>query len=211
MKNKAEYTLYLCTDRELMSTPTIEESVEQAIQGGCTIVQLREKECTSLEFYQLALRVREITEGYHVPLLINDRVDIALAADAQGVHIGQSDLPAAVVRKLIGPEKILGVSAATEAEAVQAVQQGADYLGIGAMYATATKTDAQLVSRQELEKIRNAVAVPLVAIGGMNKHTVPLLRNTGIDGIAVVSAIVAQEHIAEAAAELLRIFRGESE
>ena len=143
MKNKIDYTLYLCTDRDLMSTDTIEESVEQAVKGGCTVVQLREKNCSSKEFYELAVRVKEITDRYHVPLIINDRVDIALAVDAAGVHIGQSDLPASVVRNIIGKDKILGVSAARREEALKAVEDGADYLGVGAMFATNTKTDAR--------------------------------------------------------------------
>lgn len=143
MKNKIDYTLYLCTDRDLMSTGTIEESVEQAVKGGCTVVQLREKHCSSKEFYELAVRVKEITDRYHVPLIINDRVDIALAADAAGVHIGQSDLPASVVRDIIGNDKILGVSASRLEEAVKAVEDGADYLGVGAMFATNTKADAR--------------------------------------------------------------------
>ena len=110
-KNKVDYTLYLCTDRNLMSTDTLEEAVEKAIKGGCTLVQLREKDCSSLEFYQTAMRVKSITDQYGVPLIMNDRVDIALAVDAAGIHVGQSDLPASVIRKIIGPDKIIGVSA----------------------------------------------------------------------------------------------------
>ena len=208
MKNKMDYTLYLCTDRNLMTTKTIEESVELAIQGGCTVVQLREKDCSSLEFYQLALRVKAITDPYHVPLIINDRMDIALAVNADGVHVGQSDLPASVVRKMIGQDKILGVSASSLAEAVQAQNDGADYLGVGAMYSTATKTDAENVTLAELKEIRKAVSIPIVVIGGINKDTVGNFKGLGIDGLAVVSAIVAQKDIAAAAHELVTLFKG---
>ena len=129
-----------------MSTDTLEEAVEQAVQGGCTVVQLREKDCTSLEFYETARSIRKITDRYKVPLIINDRVDIALAVDADGVHVGQSDLPASVVRRILGPDKIIGVSAGTLAEALQAEAEGADYLGVGAMYATSTKEDADVTT-----------------------------------------------------------------
>lgn len=202
-----DYTLYLCTDRELMTTETVEECVELAIQGGCTVVQLREKHCSSLEFYQLACRVKQITDQYCVPLIINDRVDIALAADASGVHVGQSDLPAAIVRQLIGNHKLLGVSASNLQEALAAAEAGADYLGVGAMYATATKKDASVVTADELRKIRAAIDLPLVIIGGINQETIPYWNGYGIDGIAVVSAIVAQKDITAAAKKLLQLFK----
>ena len=206
MKPKVDYSLYLCTDRNLMTTATVEESVEQAILGGCTVIQLREKECSSLEFYELALRVKEITQRYGVPLLINDRVDIALAVDADGVHVGQSDLPAAVVRRLIGPDKILGVSASTPGKALRAQQDGADYLGVGAMYATSTKADANVTSMATLKEIRATVDIPIVVIGGINKQTLGNFKGIA-DGLAVVSAIVAQPDITAAARELLELFR----
>lgn len=154
MKNKIDYTLYLCTDRDLMSSATIEENVELAIKGGCTVIQLREKNCSSKEFYDLAVSVKKITDKYNVPLIINDRVDIAMAVDAAGVHIGQSDLPADVVRRIIGDDKIIGVSTAKLDEALKAVKDGADYLGVGAMYSTDTKTDARPVTMEELKEIR---------------------------------------------------------
>ncbi len=206
MKNKIDYTLYLCTDRDLMSTDTIEESVEQAVKGGCTVVQLREKNCSSKEFYELAVRVKEITDRYHVPLIINDRVDIALAVDAAGVHIGQSDLPASVVRNIIGKDKILGVSAARREEALKAVEDGADYLGVGAMFATNTKTDARPVTMEELKGIRAAVSIPIVVIGGINMNTLERFKGTGIDGLAVVSAIIAEKDIEAAARNMYQAF-----
>ena len=202
MKNKIDYSLYLVTDHELMSTPTLEEAVEQAIKGGTTLVQLREKTASSLEFYQTAVKVKQVTSRYHVPLIINDRVDIALAADAEGVHIGQSDLPARSVRSILGRDKILGVSASTLEEALRAREDGADYLGVGAMFATGTKNDAKLVSMEELQKIREAVKLPIVVIGGINQRTVPLFDGMGIDGIAVVSALMSAEDITGEAKKL---------
>ena len=206
-KDKIDYTLYLCTDRGLMSTDTLEEAVEQAVRGGCTVVQLREKDCTSLEFYETAQRVRQITDRYQVPLIINDRVDIALAVDADGVHVGQSDLPCAAVRAIMGPDKIVGVSASSLEEAVQAQKDGADYLGVGAMYATSTKDDAEIVSMDELKAIRRTVDLPIVVIGGINARTIPNFKHMGIEGIAVVSAIVAQADVEGAARALLKLWK----
>ena len=203
-KDKIDYTLYLCTDRGLMSTDTLEEAVEQAVRGGCTVVQLREKDCTSLE---TAKRIKEITDKYQVPLIINDRVDIALAVDADGVHVGQDDLPAREVRRILGPDKIVGVSAGCVEEAVRASADGADYLGVGAMYATSTKEDADVTSREELLKIRESVDLPIVVIGGINQQTYQNFKGIGIDGLAVVSAVIAAEDIEAAARELSEGFR----
>lgn len=206
MKNRTNYTLYLCTDRDIMSCETVEESVELAIEGGCTVVQLREKKSSSKEFYELALRVKEITKKHRVPLIINDRVDIALAVDADGVHVGQSDLPAKVVREILGPDKIIGVSCANLAEAKKAVEDGADYLGVGAMFPTNTKNDTCPVTRDELIKIRENVSIPIVVIGGINRNNLSQMKGTGIDGVAVVSAIVAQPDIRRAAREIYEAF-----
>lgn len=206
MKPDFDCTLYLVTDRGLMSSATIEESVELAVRGGCTMVQLREKDASSLEFYETARKVRDITARLHVPLIINDRIDIALAADADGVHIGQDDLPADVVRRIVGPDRIVGVSAGNLAEALAAAEAGADYLGVGAMYSTGTKTDAGITAMAELHRIRKAVSLPIVVIGGINKDTVPQFYGTGIDGLAVVSAIVAQSDVEGAARELKTLF-----
>ena len=190
-----------------MTSPTIEASVESALRGGTTVIQLREKDCSSREFYELGLRVKKITERYNAPLIINDRVDIALAVGAAGVHVGQGDLPCKVVREIVGPDMIVGVSAATLDEAVQAEEDGADYLGVGAMYATATKTDTRPVSMEELLKIRAAVKIPIVVIGGINKQTLGNFKGTGVDGLAVVSAIVVQPDPEAAARELLRMWK----
>ena len=206
-KDKTDYTLYLCTDRELMSTDTLEEAVEQAVRGGCTVVQLREKDCTSLEFYETAKKVKEITDRYQVPLIINDRVDIALAVGADGVHVGQDDLPAGEVRRILGPDKIVGVSAGSVKEAVKAEEDGADYLGVGAMYATSTKEDADVTSREELLRIREAVDLPIVVIGGINRSNYRNFKGIGVNGLAVVSAVIAADDIEAAARELSEGFR----
>ena len=206
-----DYTLYLVTDRQLMSCDSLTEAVEQAILGGCTMIQLREKELSSLEFYNQAVAVKQVTDKYHIPLIINDRIDIAMAVQATGVHIGQHDLPAAAVRKVIGENKLLGVSASSIAEAIQAQQDGADYLGVGAMFPTGTKTDADSVSMEELQKIRTAVSLPIVVIGGINKGNAGRFKPMGIDGLAVVSAIIAQSDIKAAAAELKDLFCGKEE
>ena len=203
-----DHTLYLVTDRQLMSCDSLTEAVEQAILGGCTMIQLREKELPSLEFYNQAVAVKQVTERYHIPLIINDRIDIAMAVQAAGVHIGQHDLPAATVRKVIGENMLLGVSASSIAEAIQAQQDGADYLGVGAMFPTGTKTDAESVSMEELQKIRAAVSLPIVVIGGINKGNAGRFKPMGIDGLAVVSAIIAQSDIKAAAAELKDLFCG---
>lgn len=203
-----DYTLYLVTDRQLMSCDSLTEAVEQAILGGCTMIQLREKELSSLEFYNQAVAVKQVTDKYHIPLIINDRIDIAMAVQATGVHIGQHDLPAAAVRKVIGENMLLGVSASSIAEAIQAQQDGADYLGVGAMFPTGTKTDADSVSMEELQKICAAVSLPIVVIGGINKGNAWRFKPMGIDGLAVVSAIIAQSDIKAAAAELKDLFCG---
>ncbi|SCG83032.1 thiamine-phosphate pyrophosphorylase [Proteiniborus sp. DW1] len=205
MKN--DYTLYLVTDRSLMSTKTLQEAVEQAIAGGCTMVQLREKNIGSLDFFTLAKDIKQITDSHQVPLIINDRIDIALSVNASGVHLGQSDIPASVARKIIGKDRLLGVSVSTVQEALKAQSDGADYLGVGAMFPTGTKTDAQAVSMEELLNIRQAVSLPIVVIGGINKENATSFRDAGIDGLAVVSAIISQPDIKTAAEELKRLFQ----
>ena len=203
---KPDYSLYLVTDRTVMSTKTLGEAVEQAIAGGCTLVQLREKEISSFDFYVLALEMKKITDIYSIPLIINDRIDIAMAVGAAGVHIGQKDIPANIVRRVIGKDMLLGVSATSAAEAVNAAKAGADYLGVGAMFPTVTKPDAGFVSMEELGKIRRAVDIPIVVIGGINKENAMLFQPMGIDGLAVVSAVIAQPDIKKSAADLKSLF-----
>ncbi len=207
MKPKIDYSLYLVTDREIMTLDSIEECVERAILGGCTVVQLREKTASSREFYQIALKLREITAQLGIPFIINDRADIALAVDADGVHIGQEDLTYEVVRRIVGQDKIIGVSVSNLSEALAATESGADYLGVGAMFATNTKKNANIVTIDELRQIRERISNPIVVIGGINKSTIPFFRGTGIDGIAVVSAVVAQDDVTKAAKELKLLFQ----
>ena len=205
---KSDYSLYLVTDRMLMSTKTLGEAVEQAIAGGCTLVQLREKEISSLDFYVLASEMKKITDIYGIPLIINDRIDIAMAVGAAGVHIGQKDIPADIVRKVIGKDKLLGVSAGSVAEAVKAVEAKADYLGVGAMFPTETKPDAKYVSMEELREIRRAVDIPIVVIGDINRENAMLFKSMGIDGLAVVSAVIAESDIKKSASTLRSLFLG---
>ena len=213
MHNRADYRLYLVTDRNCLQQQTLEQAVEQAILGGVTLVQLREKAIASKEFYERALRIKAICHHYNVPLLINDRVDIALAVEADGVHIGQSDLPCGVVRQILGKDKIIGVSARTAQQAIQAQADGADYLGVGAMFATSTKADAQTVTIASLTQIRQAVTLPIVAIGGINHTTLPALQqalqaaDTSIDGVAVVSAILGQKDVKLASEQLKEMIK----
>ena len=213
MHNRADYRLYLVTDRNCLQQQTLEQAVEQAILGGVTLVQLREKAIASKEFYERALRIKAICHHYNVPLLINDRVDIALAVEADGVHIGQSDLPCRVVRQILGKDKIIGVSARTAQQAIQAQADGADYLGVGAMFATSTKQDAQTVSIASLTQIRQSVTLPIVAIGGINHTTLPALQqalqaaDTSIDGVAVVSAILGQKDVKLASEKLKEMIK----
>lgn len=202
MKPRVDYSLYLCTDRDLMTTDTIEEAVELAIKGGVTIVQLREKRCTGKDFLEIASSVKEVTDAYEVPLIINDRVDIALAVDADGVHLGQKDIPAATAREILGPNKIIGVSAYNAELAIQAQKDGADYIGVGDVFGTSTKSDTHHVTLEELAKIREHVKIPMVAIGGVNQENVERLKSIGIDGVAVISAVLGAKNITEAAEKM---------
>lgn len=203
-----DFTLYLVTDRALMSSSSLETAVEQAILGGCTMIQLREKDISSEEFYHLAVSIKGITDKYEIPLIINDRVDIALAIGSAGVHIGQHDLPASIVRKIIPPDMVLGVSASTLQEAEKAVSDGADYLGVGAMFSTSTKTDADVVSMQTLLHIRKSVRIPIVVIGGIKKENASMFKAAGVDGLAVVSGIISQPDIRASAQDLKKSFWG---
>lgn len=200
-KIKVDYSLYLVTDRELLGERDLVDCIELAILGGVTLVQLREKSVSTLKFLQLAQKVKEITVRYHVPLIINDRLDVALAVDADGLHVGQDDLPMLKARELF-PNKIIGVSASTLEEALLAQQQGADYLGVGAVYSTTTKANAPKVSLDQLELIKKSVTIPVVAIGGINRTNLQQVMATGINGVSVVSAILAQEDILKAANQL---------
>ena len=205
MKNNIDYSLYLVTDRDVLVDLDIFAAVEEAIKGGVTLVQLREKDLSTLEFYNIAVKMKIITDKYKIPLIINDRIDIAQSIDAAGVHIGQSDMPAGVARSIIGDNKILGVSTSTLKEAQRAERQGADYVGVGAMFPTTTKDDASAVSVHCLKEIKENISIPVVAIGGITEKNVDLLRIANIDGIAVVSDILGKKCV-KAAAEKLGAF-----
>lgn len=201
-----DHSLHLVTDRIWTGSNTLSSKVEQAILGGCTVVQLRDAAVSDRDFYRLAIKLREITDRYRIPLVINNRMDIALAAGAAGVHIGQKDLPLSAVRKNGGENMCIGVSVVSVKEAVEAEMGGADYLGVGAIFPTKSKQDARPVSLEKLQEIRQAVHIPVVAIGGINRANAGIFREMGIDGIAVISAITSRTDIARATTELKEAF-----
>ena len=205
-KEDIDYSVYLVTDRRNKTDDEFLNIIEEAIKGGTTIVQLREKTASTKEFYDLALKVKEITSRYDVPLLINDRIDIALAVGSEGVHIGQDDMPADIAREIIGEDKILGVSASTVEEAKKAEIDSADYIGSGAVFPTATKDDADSVSKEELKKIIDSIDIPVVAIGGITVENAHTLKGSGIAGFSVVSAIMSAEDPKEASEKLKEIY-----
>lgn len=195
-------TLYLVTE-ESVPVDSLLTVVEQAIKGGVTTVQLREKNSDGKEFYEKATMLKELLDRYDVPLIINDRIDIAIAVNAAGVHIGQSDLPLSVVKKLVPSSFIIGVSVATLEEAKNAERDGATYLGVGSVFPTGTKSDAKLLPDGVLKDITQNVSIPVVAIGGISLDNVATLQNHGIDGVAVVSAIMKATNPTLAAEQFL--------
>ncbi len=197
--------VYAVTDRTWLNGQTLEEQVEKAIKGGATFLQLREKELCYDDFLKQAIALKKITDKYHIPFVINDNVDIAIAVDADGVHVGQKDMEAGEVRQKLGQNKIIGVSVQTVEQAILAQKQGADYLGVGAVFSTSTKLDASEVSFETLHKICNAVSIPVVAIGGISQKNILQLKGSGIDGVAVVSAIFAQKDITQSTKELVAL------
>ncbi len=203
--NNLDLSLYLVTDNS-DDVEKFLKTIEEGIKGGVSVVQIREKTADTLDFYNLALKVKDITTKYNVPLIINDRVDVALAIDADGVHVGQSDMPCDVTRKLIGNDKILGVSAATIEEAQKAEMDGADYIGTGAVFPTATKDDAPKITKKDLKEVVDSIDIPVVAIGGITLDNAHELKDTGIAGLSVVSAIMSAENPKKASEELLNIF-----
>ncbi len=203
--DKNSLLLYAVTDRHWLNGASLYEQVEQAIEGGASFVQLREKELGQEAFLQEAIEIQKLCRNYHVPFVINDNVEIARSIDADGVHVGQSDMEAGNVRALIGENKILGVSAQTVEQAVLAEKRGADYLGVGAVFHTGSKADASEVSFETLKAICEAVKIPVIAIGGISRDNVLSLGGSGICGIAVISAIFAQKDIRGATSELRRL------
>lgn len=199
---KEDLLLYAVTDRHWLKDETLENQVEKALQGGATFLQLREKSLDDDIFLAEAKEIQKLCKKYQVPFVINDNVDIALAIDADGVHVGQSDMEALDVRKRLGPDKIIGVSAQNVQQALLAQKHGADYLGVGAVFPTGSKDDAEDVSFETLKAICQAVDIPVIAIGGITKENVSELKGSGICGIAVISAIFAQKDIKAATKEL---------
>ena len=193
--NRESLRLYLVTNRYQDSVESFLEKVETACRSGVTIVQLREKNLTTNQYYQLAKQVKEITDAYQVPLIIDDRLDVCLAVDAAGLHIGDDELPVSVARQVLGPEKILGVTAKTVKRALEAEEGGADYLGTGAIFPTTTKENAPITLISTLKTICQRVAIPVVAIGGLTSENIDQLIGTGIAGVAVVRDLMQAEDI----------------
>lgn len=193
--NREALRLYLVTNRYQDSVESFLAKVETACRSGVTIVQLREKNLTTNQYYQLAKQVKEITDAYQVPLIIDDRLDVCLAVDAAGLHIGDDELPVSVARQVLGPEKILGVTAKTIKRALEAETSGADYLGTGAIFPTTTKENAPITLISTLKTICQTVAIPVVAIGGLTSENIDQLMGTGIAGVAVVRDLMQAEDI----------------
>ena len=200
--NKEDLLLYAVTDRMWLNGRTLKEVVKESLDGGVTFLQLREKNLDDKHFLEEAVELQELCKQYKVPFIVNDNVDIALKMNADGVHVGQSDMQAADVRAKLGPDKIIGVSAQTVEQAVLAEKRGADYLGVGAVFPTGSKADADDVSFETLKAICEAVTIPVVAIGGITQENLEQLKGSGICGIAVISAIYAQSDIKEASRKL---------
>ena len=207
MKDNLEKSLllYAVTDRHWLGGRTLYDVVRESLDGGVTFLQLREKDLDDASFYEEAVKLQEMAKEYGVPFVVNDNVEIAVRMNADGVHVGESDTEAGDVRALIGPDRILGVSAQTVEQAVLAEKRGADYLGVGAVFPTGSKDDAVEVTHETLKEICDAVSIPVVAIGGITYENTHELAGTGICGIAVISAIYAQDHIREAAAALKKV------
>ena len=199
---KFDSSMYFITDSTNYSEEEFLYRVEQALMGGITLLQLREKDKSTREYMDLAEKVHTLTKKYNVPLIIDDRVDVALAIDAEGVHVGQSDMPVSTARKLMGDDKIVGATTKTVPQALEAYEQGADYLGVGAIYPTTTKVKTVLTSTETLGNICSAVPIPVNAIGGLNKDNIDVLKGIPIAGICVVSAIMKADDPKQAAEEL---------
>ncbi len=203
--DKKDLLLYAVTDRHWLNGRTLTEVVKESLDGGATFIQLREKTLDEESFLEEAKEIKKLCAEYNVPFVINDNVDIALAMDADGVHVGQSDMEAGNVREKLGPDKIIGVSAQTVEQAVLAEKRGADYLGVGAVFPTGSKDDAVEVSHETLKAICEAVSIPVIAIGGITVDNTNELAGSGICGIAVISAIYAQEDIPAATSRLKQV------
>jgi thiamine-phosphate pyrophosphorylase len=202
-----DYRLYLVTDRSFLGSKSLKQAVEEAIEGGTTFVQIREKNICTREFYKVALEVKEVTDYYKVPLVINDRIDIAQALDADGVHLGQSDMPLNIARRILGSDKLIGISVGNIHDALEAEKNGADYIGIGTVFYTGTKKDINIpIGLEGLRDVCNSIKIPKVAIGGINRDNLRNVISTGVNGAAVVSAILGQSDIKGASKLLKELF-----
>lgn len=191
-----DYSFYLCTESDMCyNHDSMCKKVEEAILGGVSFVQIREKNKSTVKILKIAQNVQRITNKHKIPLVINDRVDIALAINADGVHLGQEDMPCSIARKILGQNKIIGVSVHNLEEAYQAKLDGANYLGVGAMFKSKTKPDAQVVDFKILKEIRDSIDLPIVVIGGINQSTIPLFKNINIDGFAMISPILKSDNV----------------
>ncbi|MCC5912525.1 MAG: thiamine phosphate synthase [Clostridiaceae bacterium] len=203
-----DYSLYLITDRKLVGDKDFFDSIENALKGGVTLLQVREKDISSKDFYDISLKLKTIALKYKVPLVINDRLDIALAIDADGLHVGDDDLPLHIARKLLGPDKILGYSAGDLESAQYGVQHGADYLGVGAVFPTGSKSNAgDAIGIETLQQIVENISIPIVGIGGISTTNIAEVKATGAQGISLISAILAKDNTYEAAKELIHLWK----
>lgn len=202
---KDSMLLYVVTDRTWLGNNDLATQVEDIIKNGATFIQLREKNITDEEFIYEAKKIKAITDKYNIPFVINDNINVAKIVDADGVHIGQSDIEAKKAREILGPDKIIGISAGNLNEALTAQKNGADYIGVGAMFHTDTKQNATSITYDEICEITSSINIPVVAIGGINEENVLKLKGTGVDGIAVISAIFASEDICKATSNLLAL------
>lgn len=203
--DKNSMILYVITDRSWIGDSCLEEQVEETLKAGASFIQIREKQLSFDEFLNQAKKIKRVTDKYDVPFVINDNVEVAIESDADGVHIGQGDRDAKEVRSLIGDDKILGITANTVEAAKLAEENGADYIGVGAVFKTNTKDDANVISMDTVEDICNSVSIPVVAIGGINEKTILKLKGSGVDGICCISAIFGKEDIYEATKNLYKL------
>lgn len=200
-----DYSLYLCTNSEINNEYKIEECVKKAIIGGVTFVQVREKNKAKKDFVLIAKRIKKVTDMYNIPLVVNDDIEVALEVNADGIHIGQNDISCKTARKVLGKDKIIGVSVTTLQEAKKAILEGADYLGVGAIYKSYTKKEAVVVDKKELLRIINFSKIPVVVIGGINENTIPYFKNLNISGYAMIRAILDNHDITSATLNLKKI------
>ncbi len=203
--SKSQMKLYVVTDRSWLDEKLFTEEIEKTLQGGATLIQLREKKLSYDEFLQEGKEIKKITDKYNIPLIINDNVKIAMNIDASGVHIGQGDMDATKVRKLIGKDKILGVTAKTVEQAIKAEKDGASYIGVGAAFSTSTKLDTRVITFETIKNICQSVSIPVVAIGGIDENNIMNLKGLGIDGVALVSSILSKEDVLVATKQMLEL------